>query len=294
MLVPLVPLLVPLVVLVIADTALGVSSDPRSDDDCAPMPADQHPCSIISGLRQSPVAIDTCSAATVSSLRRPLRITHLDEVPLRMTVENTGDRLAGDVFWSHGREPTITGGRLAGEYVFDLYDLHWSANGTARSEHTIDGRRFVGELHLGFRNVKYRTIGEALGKVDGVVALAVMLEEDVRSPGRGITGLAPALLEIREAFTTVELVSPPTVRELLPRNLHRYVQYDGSFTSVPPCSEAAIWIILLEPIRVVGVELELLRQLRDSSGYRICTSSNRQLQPLSGRRLYYSGRPRRC
>ncbi|KAF0296673.1 putative carbonic anhydrase 3 [Amphibalanus amphitrite] len=194
-------------------------------EHCAPPVIEGHPCSDVSGLRQSPVAIDSCRAT--ADVHRPLRISNLDAIPRRMTVDNTGDRVAGDVFWAPGETPTITGGRLRGQFVYELYDLHWGANSSSGSEHLI-----------------------------------------------------------RAAASSAELVSPPTLRELLPRQLQRYVQYEGSFTSVPPCREAATWIVLLEPLRVLELELELLRQLRDPSGQNICTSLNRQLQPLASRPLH--------
>ncbi|XP_043204133.1 carbonic anhydrase 2-like [Amphibalanus amphitrite] len=261
-------------------------------EHCAPPVIEGHPCSDVSGLRQSPVAIDSCRAT--ADVHRPLRISNLDAIPRRMTVDNTGDRVAGDVFWAPGETPTITGGRLRGQFIYELYNLHWGANSSSGSEHLVNGRSYAGELHLGFKNVKYATVEEALLHADGVVALAVLLDVQARSPGRGLTALAPALFQIREAASSAELVSPPTLRELLPRQLQRYVQYEGSFTSVPPCREAATWIVLLEPLRVLELELELLRQLRDPSGQNICTSLNRQLQPLASRPLHTKHAHRGC
>ena len=255
----------------------------RDGHDCAGNLPENHPCANIMGLRQSPIVIDPCAAE--GTIRRPLKITNLDAVPSRMTVVNTGDRVAGDVFWAPGQAPVISGGNLIGEYTYMLYDLHWGVNPSVATEHKIPGTQYSGELHLGFVNNKYATVEEALTNVDGVVALAIFLDESVVTPGRGITALTPALFQIETALSEAELASPPTTRELLPGNLRSYVRYDGSFTSVPPCSEAAIWIVLLEPIRILDLELDLLMDLRDITGQRLCTSLNRVTQPVSGRRL---------
>ena len=278
--------LVLLLVVMLVDTADTISREARQDDDCAPLPQELHTCYNDVGLRQSPVYIDTCRAG--SSIRRPLRFTNLDVLPRSLLTANIGAGVAGLFTYAAGRKPIISGGGLLQEYSLEYFDLHWGTNSSSGSEHVVDGRRYAGELYLGFTNVKYLTSVEAMQNIDGGVVVSVFLDEDVRTPGRGITGLAPALLEIKAALSSHDLMSPPSIRELLPDNLRRYVQYDGSGTNYA-CIEALTYIVFLTPIRILPVELELLRDLRSLSGKRLCRSMNRQLQPLSGRRLYRSG-----
>ena len=93
--------LVRLVLLVLVTGAeCGTSRESRSHHNCTEMPPEEHPCFNITGLRQSPIYIDTCRAT--GSVLRPLRISHLDRVPRQMTVENTGEVVLGNVSWSSG------------------------------------------------------------------------------------------------------------------------------------------------------------------------------------------------
>ena len=270
----------------------GASRESRSHHDCAEMPPEQHPCFNITGLRQSPIYIDTCRAT--GSVLRPLRISHLDTVPRQMTLENPGELVLGHVRWSSGYQPTIRGGGLLEEYAFEGLELHWGADNASGSEHVLDGHRFVGELQLVFRNIRYPTTEEALERVNGFVVLVAFYDEAARSPGHGLTALAPGLFQITEAFSRAELLSPPTLRELLPDDLREYVQYEGSATSGTQCAETVTWIVFLTPIRILPVELELLRNLRAVDGSRLCGTLNRPLQPLSGRQLRRKGRTSGC
>ena len=281
-------LVVPLVLL--AGTTLTASREPRSHQDCAE--PEEHPCSGITGLRQSPIYIDTCRAA--ATIHRPLRITNLDRVPRAVSVENDGRLLLGDFSWSAGHEPTVSGGGLRDEFVLVVLEVLWGDNSSSGSEHVLDGRRYAGELHLGFRNTLYPTLDAAFQQVGGFLGLAVLLDEDTRSPGRGITALAPALFEVEEPFIRAELRSPPVLRELLPEDWHRYVQYDGSGTTGGDCPDVVTWIVFLTPIRVLPIELELLRALRTTDGHRLCSSVIRPLQPVHGRRIQRRGRTPGC
>ncbi|KAF0310921.1 putative carbonic anhydrase 5 [Amphibalanus amphitrite] len=269
----------------------AADAEPRDQDDCAPVSPEQHPCYEVTGLRQSPISIDACAASV--SVHQPLRITQLDRVPRRMTLENADGLVLGETRWYPDQQPTVSGGQLRGQFVLELLELHWGANSSSGSEHRVDGRRYAGELHLGFRNVKYATLEEALQNVDGLLGLAVLLDEDARSPGRGITALATGLFELGRAPSRAELRAPPTLRELLPEDLHRYVQYSGSATS-DDCLETTTWLVFLTPVRVLPIELEVLRSLRDAKGRRLCSSAGRPLQPLSGRPLIRKGRAAGC
>ncbi|KAF0302382.1 putative carbonic anhydrase 5 [Amphibalanus amphitrite] len=137
----------------------------------------------------------------------------------------------GAVTWANHIPTTISGGRLPGTFVFEIFDMHWGANNSYGSEHTINGYRYPAELHLGFRNI---------------------------NAGRGIAPLAQSLHEIKEAGSSSQVASPPNMKQLLPKRLDRYVAYTGSPTAVIPCWGNVVWYVMLEPIRILERELELL------------------------------------
>ncbi|XP_043219277.1 carbonic anhydrase-like [Amphibalanus amphitrite] len=267
--------------------------DSVTDDQCADPSTILDPCDGYEGPRQSPIDIDPCGNH-VEVDRSVLRFKNIDSTPQSIQLLNTGNRVMGAVTWANHIPTTISGGRLPGTFVFEIFDMHWGANNSYGSEHTINGYRYPAELHLGFRNIKYGSLEEAAANVDGLAGIAVFLDLHSGSAGRGIAPLAQSLYEIKEAGSSSQVASPPNMKQLLPKRLDRYVAYTGSPTAVIPCWGNVVWYVMLEPIRILERELELLRDLRNGSGHRLCQSTIRALQPVSSRRLYTKQRFLRC
>jgi len=74
--------------------------------------------------------------------------------------------------------PSVTGGGLVGQYIFDQLHFHWSNDVTKEgSVHSFDHVfRFPCEVHLVHFNAKYKTLAEAANHADGVVILVVLME----------------------------------------------------------------------------------------------------------------------
>ena len=250
------------------------------------------PCPSATGLRQSPIDLDMC-ADTQRAIRQPLRFTDFDAIPYSMTLTNTGALVTGDIQWAVGRYqlPQVSGGHLPGRFVPQGISLHWGANSTSGSEHSVNGRRYAAELHIRCRNILYPTNEEALQRVDGLAGVIVFFEyEDVRIfKKRGLGMLAPSLASIKNASTSVVLQIPPSMKQLMPKNLNRFVTYEGSVTAVPPCPEVVTWTALLTPVSVVATELQLLRALLDAQSQPLESSQHRPQRPLNGRQLYTKG-----
>lgn len=55
--------------------------------------------------------------------------------------------------------------------------MHWGDTSNLGSEHTIDGQRFLGELHfVNWNSSKYTTPEEAVSKNDGLAVLGILVK----------------------------------------------------------------------------------------------------------------------
>ena len=249
-------------------------------------------CPDTTGLRQSPINLDLC-ADTRQSSQQPLRFRNFDQTPAVMSLTNTGTAVAANISWAVGRHqpPQVSGAHLPGVFVPGGLRLHWGANRTSGSEHSVNGRFYPAELYIICRNILYTSDEEAQKHVDGLAGIIVFFEEqDVRVfRRRGLGLLAPELADIQNASTSVQLSAPPSLRKMMPRSLGRSVTYRGSATALPGCPEAVTWVALLIPVPVLSIELLQLRQLRGADDQPLVSSNSRPLQPLNGRPLYHKG-----
>lgn len=127
------------------------------------------------------------------------------------------------------------------------------------SEHTVDGRRFDGELHLVHRDDAGR-----------IAVVSVLLTE-----GAPDAALAPFLdaLPLGAAATAQVADFDPTA--LLPAT-RRTFRYEGSLTT-PPCTEGVRWLVMTTPVEVSRAQLDAFRA--------VISENDRPLQPLHGRQL---------
>ncbi|XP_043225219.1 putative carbonic anhydrase 3 [Amphibalanus amphitrite] len=265
------------VVALLTGAALGVTEDP---------------CPETTGLRQSPIDLNLC-ADTRQPAQEPLKVSNFDQTPATMTLTNTGKQVFADITWAVGSRqlPQISGGQLPGVFVPLGFILHWGANLTSGSEHSVNGRFFPAELYLLCRNILYTSNEEAHQNIDGLAGITVFFEHrDLKIfRRRGLAMLAPELASIRNASSSVRVAAPPSLRSLLPWSLQRFVTYRGSATALPPCPESVTWVSLLTPVPVLAIELQQLRQLEDAEGRPLESSVRRPQFPLNGRTLYTKG-----
>lgn len=67
--------------------------------------------------------------------------------------------------------PYIFGGRLHNEYEVEGLHFHWGDKNSRGSEHVVNDIRYPMEMHIIHRNLKYKTVAEALGFEDGLCVL---------------------------------------------------------------------------------------------------------------------------
>ncbi|NXO81913.1 CAH6 anhydrase, partial [Sitta europaea] len=201
---------------------------------------------------------------------------------LRMT--NNGHSVQIDL------PPTLNISRgLPGLYRAVQMHLHWGGLDleTSGSEHTIDGMRYVAELHIVHYNSNYSSFEEAKDKPQGLAVLA-FLYTDGHFENTYYSEFISKLAKIRFAGQSTTL-SSLDVQAMLPENLSHFYRYQGSLTT-PPCSESVIWTIFHQPIVLSHTQIQLLENTLLDWHNRTLRNDYRQVQPLQGREVQASFR----
>ncbi|XP_043228604.1 putative carbonic anhydrase 3 [Amphibalanus amphitrite] len=229
--------------------------------------------------RQSPIAIETSS--TVRKRMKPLEFYHFDEIPLTMNLTNNYHS-AGATMTTR-KVPMVRSGGLPGNFEVVGFHFHWGLDSTTGSEHTVNGRHYPLEMHVVCKNTDYEELQEALKHEDGLAVLAVMFELS-EANNRAIGRLEEALAQITEGGSSVPVVDPPRLQELMPLNTNDFYRYEGSLTT-PGCYEVVTWTIFQHPVKVTEAELELFRSLKRTEKLPI-GHNYRTLQARYGRTVY--------
>jgi len=171
------------------------------------------------------------------------------------------------------------------QFHLDTVNFHWGTEPMNGSEHTVGGVGYAGELHFVHRNLKYATLDGALKQPDGVVALAVFLNE---SHGDNLN-----LIPLTNVLANVPFNGNESALhglrfgQLVPgadKNKEFWV-YEGSET-IEPFRETVKWIVFRAAIPISSGQLEQLRQLKRSRAEDEVEERMqpiRALQPQNGR-----------
>ncbi|XP_057887841.1 receptor-type tyrosine-protein phosphatase gamma [Melospiza georgiana] len=203
------------------------------------------------GSHQSPIDIID-HLAHVGDEYQELQLDGFDNESSNKTwMKNTGKTVAillkDDYF--------VSGAGLPGRFKAEKVEFHWGqSNGSAGSEHSINGKRFPVEMQIYFYNPDdFDSFGTAVLENRVVGAMAVFFQVSQRDNSALdpiIHGLKGVVHHEKETF-----LDPFVLRELLPTSLGSYYRYTGSLTT-PPCSEIVEWIVFRKPVPISYHQLE--------------------------------------
>ncbi|NWW80923.1 CAH6 anhydrase, partial [Climacteris rufus] len=180
--------------------------------------------------------------------------------------------------------PTMNISRgLPAPYTAVQMHLHWGGlqQESSGSEHTIDGMRYLAELHIvHYNSADYSSFEEAKDKPQGLAVLA-FLYTDGHFENTYYSEFISKLARIRFAGQSTTL-SSLDVQAMLPENLSDFYRYQGSLTT-PPCSESVIWTIFHSPIVLSHTQIQLLESSLLDWHNRTLRSDYRRVQRLQGR-----------
>ncbi|XP_056305348.1 neuronal pentraxin-1 isoform X1 [Danio aesculapii] len=134
------------------------------------------------------------------------------------------------------------------QYTAIQMHLHWGgwdleASG---SEHTMDGIRYMAELHVvHYNSEKYPSFEEAKNKPDGLAVLAFFFE-DGHFENTYYSDFISNLENIKYVGQSMS-ISNLNVLSMLSENLSHFYRYKGSLTT-PPCFESVMWTVFDTPI----------------------------------------------
>ncbi|XP_061583273.1 receptor-type tyrosine-protein phosphatase gamma isoform X1 [Cololabis saira] len=167
------------------------------------------------------------------------------------TMKNTGKTVAvllkDDYF--------VRGAGLPGRFKAEKMEFHWGhSNGSAGSEHSINGRRFPVEMQIYLYNSDdFDSLSAAIKERRIIAAMAVFFElgqKDNPAVEPIIQGLKGVVHHEKETNLRSFIL-----RDLLPSSVDSYYRYTGSLTT-PPCSKVVEWIIFSRPVYLSHSQLD--------------------------------------
>jgi carbonic anhydrase len=216
------------------------------------------------GTQQSPVDIKSrfaprsvsCTPLTIFNLNVPSKSIHLS---------NTGHGASFELFFDNGVQVQMFGGPLREVYELHTSHLHWP------SEHTLDGKRFAGEIHLVHFNKKYGSFNRAATMADGLAVLGFFIEVDDKMANKRATRYIKLFKTVREPFVddiNIAKADQISLSHIIGIEPIYVYNYQGSLTT-PPCSENVNWMVATRTLKISDSELNELKKVKFNDGGKI-------------------------
>ncbi|CAM4706802.1 unnamed protein product [Leuciscus chuanchicus] len=239
------------------------------------------------GSSQSPVNIVTTNVQGNPNLTS-FNFTGFDDNSTFLSITNSGDSVVVNL---DDEKMTVQGGDLPGLYNTKQFHLHWG-NGSSSpgSEHTVDGKQYLMELHIVNVHSKYNgSVAAALAANDstGLAVLGFFIEgTNEQNKTKSWDILTSFLTQISfSGNSTTDIMDQITMDGLLEGvNRTKYYRYQGSLTT-PNCNEAVIWTVFKDTIKV---SQDFINRFSTSTFFKaipsvLTTNNFRGVQPLNGR-----------
>jgi len=233
-----------------------------------------------SGQSQSPVALDRFNSEY--DIIFPITFSNYNTAPTKQTASNNGHTVT--VTFEAASLPAIAKGSLPnkGPYNLAQYHLHWGADETKGSEHTINSVRYPMELHFVHFKASYGTLTDAIPQSDGLAVLGVMFElSDNDNPN--LKPLIDIIPSIVDKDATADLASNLAYENLLPADTSNFYRYTGGLTT-PTCNEIVTWTVFRDTLPISKAQLDVLRTLKDKDGA-VIVDNYRDPQPINQRTI---------
>ncbi|XP_020656391.3 carbonic anhydrase 9 [Pogona vitticeps] len=234
------------------------------------------------GHLQSPIDIDT-GATVFSPQLGALLLSGYDLPPgERLCLQNNGHTIVLKL----PENMTLTGGGYLQPYRAVQLHLHWgSAHGVPGSEHTVDGHRFAGEIHVVHYNSQFSSFHDAVQEPGGLAVLAAFLQVG-EEENEAYQHILESLKEVQEEGEKT-FIAGFDVAKLLPHDLSRYFHYNGSLTT-PPCYQTVNWTIFNQTIQLSQDQISMLEDTLRGDNDEPLEGNFRPQQSLQGRTVLAS------
>uniref|UniRef100_A0A673AAJ4 Receptor-type tyrosine-protein phosphatase gamma n=1 Tax=Sphaeramia orbicularis TaxID=375764 RepID=A0A673AAJ4_9TELE len=235
---------------------------------------------------QSPVDI-TDEQAVVSEEYQELVLEKFNaESSNQTTMKNTGKTVA--VFLKD--DYFVRGAGLPGRFKAEKMEFHWGqSDGSAGSEHSVNGRRFPVEMQIYLYNSDdFDSLSAAIKERRIIAAMTIFFEVNNPAVDPIIQGLKGVVHHEKETNLKSFIL-----RDLLPSSVDSYYRYTGSLTT-PPCSKVVEWIIFSRPVYVSQSQLEAFYNILTTEqqdhvkSVEYLRNNFRPLQDLDNRKVFKS------
>ncbi|XP_072269734.1 carbonic anhydrase 9 [Pyxicephalus adspersus] len=234
------------------------------------------------GKEQSPIDLNTQETRFEPSLK-PITVSGYDvSSEERLKLKNNGHTVVLQLPDSL----QITGG-LANTYRAAQLHFHWGSLSSPGSEHTVNGKKFPGEIHVVHYSSSYKSLDEAVTQPGGLAVLAAFIQEGPEE-NDSYRHLLSYLENVKEAGQSTDIPGFD-IRGLLPRQLDRYYRYNGSLTT-PPCFQTVNWTIFNQTVFLSEDQLSILEDTIHHDDDHILQMNFREPQSLNGRLVLSSFR----
>jgi carbonic anhydrase len=155
---------------------------------------------------------------------------------------------------------TLKSSHLPGIYVLEQFHEHHGNDADEGSEHTIEGEKLSGEIHLVFYNTKYGSFANAVKEADGLAVLGILLKESSKSDNNAIFN--PLIESLKKAIEEKQKVAMPSdfdLSTLLPEN-QNFFTYCGSLTTAP-FAECVLWTVFKQSVNISTEQMNVFRQI---------------------------------
>uniref|UniRef100_A0A670Z6S2 Carbonic anhydrase n=1 Tax=Pseudonaja textilis TaxID=8673 RepID=A0A670Z6S2_PSETE len=191
------------------------------------------------GHLQSPININT-AAVSFSAKLEPLLLSGYDLPPEEtLPLKNNGHT----VLLGLPKKMTLGGGGFPQPYQAAQLHLHWGSGHTRPgSEHTVDGHRYAGEIHVVHYSSRFESFQEAASEPGGLAVLGDLWGALLHDSPLCVSLHPPGMIltEVSRFLGEDTAVAGFDVAKLLPYDLGRYFRYNGSLTT-PPCYQTVNW-----------------------------------------------------
>ncbi|KAJ8727704.1 hypothetical protein PYW07_001823 [Mythimna separata] len=185
-----------------------------------------------------------------------LKWFNFDVYPHKVKLTNTGYTLVISSKWRTER-PYLLGGPFLEKHVLSQIHFHWGANMMEGSDHTVDDRRYPGEMQVTFFRSEYLTQEEAIKYPDGVTMICYLIKYGV-NPDDRLAWVIEGFPRIQEAQTHTR-IGPLPMSRLLPMFYEDYFLYWGKLETVAGEQYAIKWLI---PRAVLFASFDQMKQFR--------------------------------
>ncbi|MXQ81843.1 hypothetical protein E5288_WYG004854 [Bos mutus] len=169
------------------------------------------------------------------------------------------------------------------QYLAKQMHFHWggASSEISGSEHTVDGMRYIIEIHVVHYNSKYGSYEEAQNEPDGLAVLAALVEVKDYAENTYYSNFISHLEDIRYAGQSTVL-RDLDIQDMLPGDLRYYYSYLGSLTT-PPCTENVHWFVVADTVKLSKTQIEKLQNSLLNHQNETIQNNYRSTQPLNHR-----------